>query len=188
MAIPRRCCGQQSHNQTLLSNSKWTPRRAPTRDAGLHPEGRGFDSLTAHQLLCYPRLRLSGPAGRDAVHQQRRCPKWRVCARSAPGAPSRRSGRRPSLSSGLNKLSLAAAPQGAALSFRATPARHELAAVSPCRPRRSTELSVDVLEPLFDDGWIEEVIRPVKSGKEATVYCCRAHPRSPIAERSSIAP
>jgi RIO kinase 1 len=39
-------------------------------------------------------------------------------------------------------------------------------------------LSVDVLEPLFDDGWIEEVIRPVKSGKEASVYLCRAGART----------
>jgi RIO kinase 1 len=35
-------------------------------------------------------------------------------------------------------------------------------------------LSIDVLEPFFDEGWITEVIRPVKSGKEATVYLCRA--------------
>src|SRR5262245_44890881 len=28
----------------------------------------------------------------------------------------------------------------------------------------------------FEDGWIEEVLFPVKSGKEATVYCCRACP------------
>ena len=33
------------------------------------------------------------------------------------------------------------------------------------------------LEPLFDGGWISEVIRPVRSGKEATVYLCRAHAR-----------
>ena len=35
-------------------------------------------------------------------------------------------------------------------------------------------MSVELLEPLFDGGWISEVIRPVKSGKEATVYLCRA--------------
>ena len=39
-------------------------------------------------------------------------------------------------------------------------------------------MSIDVLEPLFDDGWIEEVIRPVKSGKEASVYLCRAGART----------
>ena len=35
-------------------------------------------------------------------------------------------------------------------------------------------MSFELLEPLFDGGWISEVIRPVKSGKEATVYLCRA--------------
>ena len=30
------------------------------------------------------------------------------------------------------------------------------------------------LDGLIDDGWIEEVVSLVKSGKEATVYCCRA--------------
>jgi len=39
-------------------------------------------------------------------------------------------------------------------------------------------LSIDVLEPLFDEGWIDEVIRPVKSGKEASVYLCRAGART----------
>jgi RIO kinase 1 len=39
-------------------------------------------------------------------------------------------------------------------------------------------VSIDVLDPLFDEGWIEEVIRPVKSGKEASVYLCRAGARS----------
>lgn len=39
-------------------------------------------------------------------------------------------------------------------------------------------MSLDALEPLFDGGWISEVIRPVKSGKEATVYLCRAHARA----------
>jgi RIO kinase 1 len=39
-------------------------------------------------------------------------------------------------------------------------------------------LSIDALEPFFDEGWITEVIRPVKSGKEATVYLCRAGART----------
>jgi len=39
-------------------------------------------------------------------------------------------------------------------------------------------LSIDLLEPFFDEGWITEVIRPVKSGKEATVYLCRAGART----------
>jgi len=39
-------------------------------------------------------------------------------------------------------------------------------------------LSIETLEPFFDEGWITEVIRPVKSGKEATVYICRAGDRT----------
>ena len=35
---------------------------------------------------------------------------------------------------------------------------------------------VDEARTFFEDGWIEEVLFPVKSGKEATVYCCRACP------------
>jgi len=30
------------------------------------------------------------------------------------------------------------------------------------------------LDPLFEDHLVEEVVRPVKAGKEAVVYCCRA--------------
>ncbi|MFC2108690.1 RIO1 family regulatory kinase/ATPase [Candidatus Bipolaricaulota bacterium] len=30
------------------------------------------------------------------------------------------------------------------------------------------------LNPLIEDGLIEEIIRPIKAGKEAVVYCCRA--------------
>ncbi len=32
------------------------------------------------------------------------------------------------------------------------------------------------LNPLIEDRFIVEVIRPIKAGKEAVVYCCRAHP------------
>lgn len=31
------------------------------------------------------------------------------------------------------------------------------------------------LNPLIEDKLIEEIIRPIKAGKEAVVYCCRAH-------------
>ncbi len=34
------------------------------------------------------------------------------------------------------------------------------------------------LEPFLDEGLIEEVLFPVRSGKEATVYCCRANPKT----------
>jgi RIO kinase 1 len=33
------------------------------------------------------------------------------------------------------------------------------------------------LGSFFDEGWISEVLYEVKSGKEATVYCCRGGPR-----------
>lgn len=32
---------------------------------------------------------------------------------------------------------------------------------------------LSALEPFVHEGWISEVVREVKSGKEATVYCCR---------------
>ena len=32
----------------------------------------------------------------------------------------------------------------------------------------------DDIASFFDEGWISEVLYPVKSGKEATVYCCAA--------------
>ncbi len=41
-------------------------------------------------------------------------------------------------------------------------------------------MSLDMLEPFFDDGWIDEVIRQVKSGKEADVYMCRAGGRAAV--------
>ena len=40
--------------------------------------------------------------------------------------------------------------------------------------RMGRELLDDVVTPFIDDGWIDEVLFPVKSGKEATVYCCKA--------------
>ena len=32
------------------------------------------------------------------------------------------------------------------------------------------------LDGFIEDGWIDDVLGVVKSGKEATVYCCRACP------------
>jgi RIO kinase 1 len=40
-----------------------------------------------------------------------------------------------------------------------------------------TETLDDALEPFLEDGLIEGVLYPIKSGKEATVYCCRGGPR-----------
>lgn len=36
------------------------------------------------------------------------------------------------------------------------------------------------LHGFLDEGWITEVLYEVKSGKEATVFCCRGGPRSPL--------
>lgn len=38
--------------------------------------------------------------------------------------------------------------------------------------------TTEALQPLLDDGLITEVLYPVKSGKEASVFACRAHPRT----------
>jgi RIO kinase 1 len=35
----------------------------------------------------------------------------------------------------------------------------------------------DESEPVFDDNWVRDVLFRVKSGKEATVYCCAAGPK-----------
>ncbi len=37
------------------------------------------------------------------------------------------------------------------------------------------EVLLSHLNPLIEDDLIAEVIRPIKAGKEAVVYCCRAH-------------
>ena len=37
-----------------------------------------------------------------------------------------------------------------------------------------TDTLQDALEPFVADGLVEDVLYPIKSGKEATVYCCRA--------------
>lgn len=36
------------------------------------------------------------------------------------------------------------------------------------------------LQSFFDDGWITDVLHVVKSGKEATVYCCEAGPSTGV--------
>jgi RIO kinase 1 len=43
--------------------------------------------------------------------------------------------------------------------------------------RMSAEIvSRNEIETFFSDGWIDEVLFTIKSGKEATVYCCKAAP------------
>lgn len=62
----------------------------------------------------------------------------------------------------------------------------DLLDIEPCDKRARTaqspeeddrtveETLLSHLDPLFEDHLIVEVIRPIKSGKEAVVYCCRA--------------
>src|SRR5258708_1038487 len=40
-----------------------------------------------------------------------------------------------------------------------------------------TDTIEEALEPFIADGLVAEILYPIKSGKEATVYCCRAGPR-----------
>jgi len=45
-------------------------------------------------------------------------------------------------------------------------------------PRSQRQWLAQNLDPLVTGEWIREVLYTVKSGKEATVYCCAAHPSS----------
>ena len=40
----------------------------------------------------------------------------------------------------------------------------------------SETISYDEIATFFEDGWIDDVLFTVKSGKEATVHCCKASP------------
>ncbi|MCX6100551.1 MAG: hypothetical protein NTV92_03865, partial [Candidatus Bipolaricaulota bacterium] len=48
----------------------------------------------------------------------------------------------------------------------------------PAQPEEKTveEELLQHLTPLIEEHLILEVVRPIKSGKEAVVFCCRAHP------------
>jgi serine/threonine-protein kinase RIO1 len=37
-------------------------------------------------------------------------------------------------------------------------------------------VAYEEIKTFIEDGWIEEVLFPLKSGKEANVYCCLACP------------
>jgi RIO kinase 1 len=50
-------------------------------------------------------------------------------------------------------------------------------------PDENTPLSA--LESLLDEGWINEILYEVKSGKEATVHCCRGGERAAEAMQST---
>lgn len=39
---------------------------------------------------------------------------------------------------------------------------------------------MSALEGFLDEGWVSEILYEVKSGKEATVFCCRGGPRSSV--------
>lgn len=42
----------------------------------------------------------------------------------------------------------------------------------------NTAFAYPELEPFYEDGWISDVLYTIKSGKEATAYCCRAEPNT----------
>ncbi|HEY3342145.1 MAG TPA: RIO1 family regulatory kinase/ATPase [Anaerolineae bacterium] len=46
--------------------------------------------------------------------------------------------------------------------------------------RHERQWIIDALEGFYEDNHITDVVRQVKGGKEATVYCCRAHPSSSV--------
>ncbi|MCL5999389.1 MAG: hypothetical protein M1546_25500 [Chloroflexi bacterium] len=46
--------------------------------------------------------------------------------------------------------------------------------------RHERQWIIDALGGFYDDNHITDVLRQVKGGKEATVYCCRAHPSSRV--------
>src|SRR5688572_24035313 len=51
------------------------------------------------------------------------------------------------------------------------------------------EEAMEALASFIDEGWISEVLFEVKSGKEATVYCCAGgerYPGSPSRESSEL--
>lgn len=40
--------------------------------------------------------------------------------------------------------------------------------------------AIEPIQQFMEDGWIREILYEVKSGKEATVFCCRGGPASPV--------
>ena len=48
----------------------------------------------------------------------------------------------------------------------------------------------NAIEPFIEEGWIEDVLYEVKSGKEATVFCCRGGPRAAaeLIRRATVVP
>ena len=87
----------------------------------------------------------------------------------------------PSLGSTSRSLSALAAGDSAAKGSYAClsvfVAAYQVSHTEAARRRQlHTETLDDALEPFIADGLIENVLYPIKSGKEATVYCCRAGP------------
>ncbi|QBD75923.1 serine protein kinase RIO [Ktedonosporobacter rubrisoli] len=58
--------------------------------------------------------------------------------------------------------------------------QEELAALEELTLQQDSDPIAAELDPFIADGLITEVLYRVKSGKEATVYCCRAHPRTGV--------
>jgi RIO kinase 1 len=61
---------------------------------------------------------------------------------------------------------------------RFRPGDHDLDGQAYTGTRSERQWLAQNLDPLVEGQWITDVLYTVKSGKEATVYCCAAHPRS----------
>jgi len=59
---------------------------------------------------------------------------------------------------------------------RRAPRKAAPAKASPPEEKTVEEELLQHLAPLIEEHLLLEVVRPIKSGKEAVVYCCRAHP------------
>src|SRR5436190_24281586 len=54
------------------------------------------------------------------------------------------------------------------------------------RSQRSIALPDEAFEHFFDEGLIEQVLKPLKHGKEASVHLCRANPRTTGGESLAV--
>jgi|HigsolmetaAR206D_1030411.scaffolds.fasta_scaffold07727_2 Serine/threonine protein kinase involved in cell cycle control len=60
--------------------------------------------------------------------------------------------------------------------IKAPRASNAKASASTQPEEREIDDPYEILAPFIQDRWISDILHVVKSGKEATVYCCRAHP------------
>ena len=61
-----------------------------------------------------------------------------------------------------------------------------MASVCPASHPKEPHRAEEAFEHFFDEGLIEKVLRPIKSGKEATVHLCRANPSTTGAELAAL--